>query len=79
MDKKNLNHRSLPKDDTYDEIRMKIVPRYKTSGLSGDEWRTSVRIDFYFKGEIIKTTSTSNMQYAMLFLGGQYSQEFDDK
>ena len=28
-----------PDDEWYDEVRIVTVPRYKTSGLSGDEWR----------------------------------------
>lgn len=34
----------------YDRVEVDIVPRYKTSGMSGDEWRTSVRVRWYFKG-----------------------------
>src|SRR5207237_1236850 len=30
-------------DEWIDEIRVKVVPRYKTSGLSGKEWRAFCR------------------------------------
>ena len=34
------NVRRLHDDELYDEVRIGIVPRYKTSTLSGNEWRT---------------------------------------
>ena len=36
-----------------DEIRIETVSRYKTSGLSGDEWRISAVMKFYRKGELL--------------------------
>ena len=59
-------------DEFCDEIRLKVVPRFKTSGLSGDEWRTSVRIELLRKGEVFASTSSSKMQFALLILGGFY-------
>ncbi len=47
--------RAVPPDvQKIDEIRIKTVPRYKTSKISGDEWRISSQIEFLYKGEIIK-------------------------
>jgi hypothetical protein len=74
-----MYHRSLPEYETYDEIRMKVIPRYKTSGLSGDEWRTSIKIEFCFKGQVVKTTSASTMKTAILMLGYESIEMFDDK
>ena len=49
------NHKRALKPDAqaFDEIRMRIVPRFKSSELSGSEWRTSVVIDFMRKGKVI--------------------------
>ena len=42
-----------PDAQAFDEIRITTVPRYKTSGLSGDEWRISARVQFMRKGEVL--------------------------
>ncbi len=39
-----------PDAQAFDEIRIVTVPRYKTSGLSGDEWRISASARFFRKG-----------------------------
>jgi hypothetical protein len=39
-----------PDAQAFDEVRIVTVPRYKISGLSGDEWRISSHIEFYRKG-----------------------------
>lgn len=44
-----LHHRRLFDFDFIDKIVLEIVPRYKTSGLSGDEWRTGVVAKLIFK------------------------------
>lgn len=62
----------LPDWEPYDEITLKVVPRYKTSGLSGDMWRTSVVITFKFKGQVIDEVALLNMQTAILFLGSEW-------
>jgi hypothetical protein len=46
-------HRAYKVDaQAFDEIRIITVPRYKTSGLSGDEWRISATIQFYRNGTL---------------------------
>jgi hypothetical protein len=45
-----LWHKRHPDSGWYDRVELDIVPRYKTSGMSGDEWRTSVRLRWFFKG-----------------------------
>ena len=55
--------RSHHDDEWYDEVRITTVPRYKTSSLSGDEWRTSARI------QILRKTASapwSRIQYPVL-------------
>jgi hypothetical protein len=42
-----------PDDDYIDEIRVVIRERYKTSGLSGDEWRFHRVIQFFRKGTLL--------------------------
>jgi hypothetical protein len=55
-------------DEWYDEIRISVVPRYKTSGMSGDEWRTSSKIEIFRKGVLLKERSFGKMHYAADFL-----------
>lgn len=50
---KRLHHKRHRDSGWYDRVELDIVPRYKTSGLSGDEWRTSVRARWYFKGLLV--------------------------
>jgi len=48
-------HRALrPDAQAFDEVRIVTVPRWKSSGLSGDEWRISAKIEFYRKGKLIR-------------------------
>ena len=42
-----------PDAQAFDEVQIRTVPRYKQSGLSGDEWRISAQLDFMRKGKII--------------------------
>ena len=39
-------------DEGPDRITIDPVPRYKTSGLSGDEWRMSYVVRFYRRGRL---------------------------
>ena len=49
-------HRAVKPDaQAFDEIRIITVPRYKTSGMSGDEWRISARIEFMRNGQVVNT------------------------
>lgn len=40
-------------DDYVDEVRIIVRERYKTSGLSGDEWRFHRVVQFYRKGALL--------------------------
>ena len=71
-----LFHRRLPDFEIYDEINLKVIPRYKTSELSGDEWRQSIHIDFMFKGMLVKTEICRDMKTAIMLLGSYYLKEF---
>jgi hypothetical protein len=58
-----------PDAQPFDEIRLKVVPRYKTSGLSGDEWRISVVMQLFRKGILKHEESIAHdMENAMAFL-----------
>lgn len=52
-------------DKGYDEIRIKVNPRYKTSGLSGNEWRVSASLEMWNKGELIFNRSFGNIEAAV--------------
>lgn len=66
-------HKRLPRFEAFDEIQLVVEPRYKTSGLSGDEWRQSVSIRFYFKGELVHEDGAHNMRDAIAFLGWKWA------
>lgn len=51
-------------DQYIDEIKIRLVPRFKTSGLSGDEWRISAVMEFYRKGNKVYENCFNNMSTA---------------
>lgn len=57
-----------PDAQAFDEIRIVTVPRYKTSYMSGDEWRISAKIQFMRKGEILHEETYRNVDIAAQFL-----------
>jgi len=58
-------------DDEYvDEIVIRTVPRWKTSGMSGDEWRVSGRVTIKRKGHTILETSFQKIGSAVAMLPG---------
>lgn len=67
-----------PDHQAFDEIRIITVPRYKQSGLSGDEWRISARIDFYRKGHIVHSESWRNISTAAEFLNWSMTKANED-
>ena len=52
----------------YDEVRLTTVPRYKTSELSGDEWRHSARVELMYKENVLYARSFTDMKYATAWL-----------
>lgn len=67
-----------PDAQAFDEVRIVTVPRYKTSGLSGDEWRISARIDFMRKGRVVHSEVAGKVQAATAMLPGLYLRAMDD-
>lgn len=57
--------------EPFDRILMRVIPRYKQSGLSGDEWRQHVEVSFYFKGEQVGAFGARDMQTASMMLGAE--------
>lgn len=57
-------HERLPDFEIIDEVDIRIIPRYKTSGLSGDEWRQSVRVTAKFKGVTVFEKTVRGMETA---------------
>ena len=61
-------HRPLQDAAWYDEVRIGTVPRFKTSAMSGDEWRTSAVAQFLRKGEIVASERFSDVRGAVSWL-----------
>lgn len=61
---------NLTDDEPIDKIEMVVEPRFKTSGISGDEWRHSVVVRFYRKGHLIHEDTISKMREAAALLPG---------
>ena len=66
-----------PDAQAFDEVRIVTVPRYKTSGLSGDEWRISARVELIRKGKVVHTESYRNVEVAARFLAFAWAQACD--
>lgn len=63
-----INYALRPDAQAFDEIRIVTVPRYKESGLSGDEWRISAEIQFWRKGKHITSDHYRDIETACGFL-----------
>lgn len=55
----------LSNDPFVDQVVIKTEPRFKTSHLSGNEWRFSYRVLLYRKGKIIHDEEYCSMDNAM--------------
>ena len=67
-----------PDAQAFDEIRIITVPRYKTSGLSGDEWRIHAEVQFWRKGKLIHTEGRGNIKTACGFLFADHAMAIDN-
>ena len=65
MQKPIASHRRHEDDEYIDEIRIDLVPRFKTSEMSGDEWRVSGRVRFFRKGHEVWSRSFSKLSTAV--------------
>jgi len=74
-----LSYAVRPDANGFDEIRIETVPRYKQSGLSGDEWRISMVTKFYRKGVVVhETHSGSSIEAAAGLLYGRLIEAQDN-
>ena len=55
--------------EVFDRVTFEVVPRYKESHLSGNEWRQHVEAVFWFKGCEVMRKGCRDMQSAALMLG----------
>jgi len=67
-----------PDAQAFDEVRITTVPRYKRSGLSGDEWRISAKIELLRKGRVIVEEYAGTVQAATAMLPGLFLKAIDD-
>jgi len=56
-----------PDAQAFDEVHIVTVPRWKTSGLSGDEWRISAEIQFWRKGKLVHRETYRDVKTACGF------------
>lgn len=62
------SHRRHHDDEIVDEIHIDALPRYKTSGLSGDEWRVSYVVQIKRKGTVLFERHYSRLDFAVTHL-----------
>lgn len=67
-----------PDAQAFDEVRIVTVPRYKTSGLSGDEWRISAEIQLIRNGRIIYQKGYRDVETACKFLPAVHAMACDE-
>lgn len=67
-----------PDAQAFDEVRIITIPRYKTSGLSGDEWRISARMQFLRKGVVHHEVSVGSVETACGMAYAEYVKAVDD-
>lgn len=76
---KTVNYALKPDAQAFDEIRLRTIPRFKESELSGDEWRINTIVEFYRNGELVHTGGgTLNMETACGFLYHDYQKAIDE-
>lgn len=70
MSKIIQNKATRPDHQRYDKVDIYTVPRWKESELSGDEYRISATADLYYKGNLIKRMTFSDVDTAIRYLDG---------
>lgn len=64
----NFHHHRFPDHEIFDKIALETRIRYKTSDLSGDEWRTSAVVSLTYKGRLVAENAYRDMETAMKLL-----------
>ena len=67
-----------PDAQAFDAVRITTVPRYKTSGLSGNEWRISAKIEFLRKGRVVHEEACRNVESACRLLPWYHAKACDN-
>lgn len=62
---KSQHHKRHPDWEAFDKVTVELEPRLKTSGMSGDEWRTGVSVKLWFKGRPIVEKFYNNWDFAI--------------
>ncbi len=75
---KNMGCAIRPDAQAFDEVRIVTVPRFKQSGLSGDEWRIHAEAQFYRKGQLIFSEGCRDVQTACGLAFAWYVRAVDD-
>lgn len=68
--KKNRAYK--PDAQAFDEITIKTVPRYKTSELTGDQWRISATVEFLRNGVVVHSFRAGDVKTAAIMVGTEY-------
>lgn len=76
--KKWITFKRLDDDDWYDGVKLEIIPRYKQSHLSGDEWRYHVEVQFLRKGHVLKERGFGSVEAALDFIPSMRHFSFSD-
>jgi hypothetical protein len=62
----------------FDEVRIRTVPRFKTSNASGNEWRFCARAELLYKGQVVDGMDYGNVADAVSHLQGM-AHEYEEK
>lgn len=71
---KELAHKRLPEWEPFDRVTVETLERYKTSGLSGDEWRFNSFVQFWFKGHPVHSYTARDVEAAFKRFFQQYDE-----
>ena len=74
----NASPEQRPDAQGFDEVKITTMPRYKTSGLSGDEWRISGLCQLLRKGKVVHEFSMSNVENCCKALTGEIMKASDE-
>lgn len=74
---KHFTRALKPDAQAFDEVRITTVPRFKQSGLSGDEWRISALTQFMRKGKVVHETGARNIETAVRLLDYHFLEACD--
>lgn len=67
-----------PDAQPFDEIRIRTVPRFKTSEVSGDEWRIAAVVELRRKGRTVHCETRRNIEVAAAHLSSIIDEAIDD-